>query len=154
MNCSMCGILLEKNISFCGICGNKVLKSYTKNNSCQKNRYIDKNDGFKRGLIKVAKLDFIALVFFIIDQFVLYEFLDLGGPISFIAIISILLVPFIFLIIYRGQRFGVFIAWLVTILFVIPGFMALGMIADNLQRENEVFETPLEIPNDISEDSI
>ena len=145
MNCSSCGIQLNENLFFCGNCGNKVLRSDTKSNIYKKNIYIDKNDGFKIGLIKVLKLDFIALIIFIIDQFVLYEFLDLGGPISFIAIISILLVPFIFLIIYRGQRLGVFIAWLVTIFFVIPGFMAIGMIADNLRGPNNEFYEPSDL---------
>ncbi|MAR34755.1 MAG: hypothetical protein CL714_04425 [Chloroflexi bacterium] len=84
----------------------------------------------------------------------MYEFQDLGGPISFIAIITILLVPFIFIIIYRGERLGIFIAWLVTIFFVIPFFIGIGIIADNLLRGNEVFETPLETPTAISEDSI
>ena len=145
MNCSSCGILLKENLSFCGKCGNKVLKSNTKNIFYKKNRYVDKNDGFKKGLTKVIKLDLIALVIFIIDQFILYGFLDLGGPISLIAIISILLVPFIFLIIYKGQRLGVFIAWLVTIFFVIPGFMAIGMIADNLRGPNNEFYEPSDL---------
>ena len=86
-----------------------------------------------------------------VDSFILYEFQDLGGPISFIAIITILLVPFIFIIIYRGERLGIFIAWLVTIFFVIPFFIGIGIIA---LRGNEVFETPLETPTAISEDSI
>ena len=153
MNCSMCGILLEANISFCGKCGIKLPKN-DGSISIKKKLYIDKNDGFKKGLLKVAKLDFIALVLFVVDSFILYEFQDLGGPISFIAIITILLVPFIFIIIFRGERLGIFIAWLVTIFFVIPCFIGIGIFADNLLRGNEVFETPLESPTAISEDSI
>ncbi len=150
MNCSMCGILLEENLSFCGKCGMKLPKD-DGSISIKKNLYIDKNDGFKKGLIKVAKLDFIALVLFVIDNFILYEFQDLYPIVSFVAIVGIILVPIISLAFYRGQRIGIFLAWIVTIFFVIPAFIAISMLADNLRGLDDNFSDPPIFSEDYSE---